>query len=96
MGQTERPRDDSLLRFDTTEYESPSIAIVMAVAKQAGVLPTDLEPLQCAVDTDALDSLVSPSRGNPSLVNCSIVFEYSGFQIQVHATGWGHLFELHE
>lgn len=42
---------------------SPSVAIVNAVAKAAGVDPLDLPPLYESVDTDALDNLFGKHDG---------------------------------
>lgn len=49
----------SPVRSSWTDSESPSIAVVEAVAAVTGREPTDLPPLADRLDTDALDGLVA-------------------------------------
>lgn len=44
------------------ENEAPSIAVVRALADFKGVDPVELDPLETAIDTDALDTLFRSER----------------------------------
>jgi len=53
----------------------PSVAVVEAVAREAGVRPVDLPPLYDTIDPDALDQLL-PTDG-PGLVR----FRYDDYDV---------------
>ncbi|MWV64819.1 hypothetical protein GRS48_08285 [Halorubrum sp. JWXQ-INN 858] len=71
----------------TGHAESPSQAVVEAVAEREGVDPTDLTvPLYDAVDPEALDAVVQEALkyDDPSF---RIEFRYYGYTISVSADG---------
>ncbi|MFD1599822.1 HalOD1 output domain-containing protein [Halobellus rarus] len=71
--------------YDSTR-DSTSLAIVAVVATALGEDPQALTPLQTAIDTDALDKLVTES--DTGLGTCgSISFRYDGFKITATSEG---------
>ena len=69
-------------RTDWTDYESPSTAVVVAVANATGADQRELAVLNDHIDGDALDALVTDS---PSTVEVS--FDYDGVGVTVSADG---------
>ena len=57
----------------------PSVALVEAVASEAGCHPVDLPPLYDTLDPDALDRLF-PLGGDGELVVC-----YQGYEVTLRA-----------
>lgn len=83
---------DSLRSFDLSASDCPSTAVVMAVAEQANVDPTEIEPLQTVIDTDAMNDLFRPSRSVPSRSG-TLQFEYLGYEVVLDAhKGEGYLY----
>jgi hypothetical protein len=67
---------------------SASIAVVEAVAQQAEVAPTELDPpLSEVIDTDALNSLCGPASKDGSNSRGRVVFQYIGYDITVRFDG---------
>jgi len=77
-----------------TQGELPE-RIVQAVAADADVSPTDLEPLHDVLDPDALANLFEPSRTAPRPTGW-VTFHYSGYEVVAHADGHVELTELDE
>ncbi|MFC5369042.1 HalOD1 output domain-containing protein [Salinirubrum litoreum] len=71
----------SSAHVDTTG--SPVASIVEAVAARDGVAPTDLPPLQDAIDHEVLDTLLETDDGARRHVR----FQYCGYEITVRADG---------
>jgi|AntRauMinimDraft_4_1070384.scaffolds.fasta_scaffold00018_7 hypothetical protein len=62
--------------------DSVSLAVVAIVAAVEDRSPTDLTPLQSAVDTDALQSLFQTPAGQPPTPT-STSFRYEGYEVTV-------------
>jgi hypothetical protein len=58
----------------------PSLRVVRAVAAAEGVDPTDLPPLNDAVDVDALDRLAGADGARPGV---EVRFAYAGRSVRV-------------
>lgn len=71
--------------FDPATDGEPSISIVNEVAAATGQDPAEMEPLATAVDTDALDALVSANGNREGMVHIS--FTYEGMDITVDSGG---------
>jgi hypothetical protein len=66
----------------TTDSDTPSVAIALAVAAREGVDPTELTPpLGEVVDPDALDALFD-GRDERSAER-SVTFDYQGYRVEV-------------
>ena len=65
--------------FWADQYESPSEAIVAAIATKERVMETSLPPLYNQIDPDALDTLVA-GQSNESI---QISFRYSGYTVRI-------------
>lgn len=62
----------------------PGIAVVAAVAEMRGVDPTDLDPLQHVIDTDALTELMRPRPRQEGFTRIS--FDYEGATVTIATT----------
>ncbi|OTF01686.1 HalOD1 output domain-containing protein [Halorubrum sp. SD683] len=88
---SEEPSPDSSPSLDdrrTVEYQwsgetTPSIAVVEAVAAATDRDPRKMPPIQRAVDTDALDALLTAGKGSSLRVS----FEYLDATVTVHPDG---------
>lgn len=69
--------------YDLDPGESPSVAVVSAVATSTGRPTTSLEPLSRTIDTDALNALVAHADSRA----VSVTFDYAGTTVTVDATG---------
>ena len=65
--------------FWANQYESPSEAIVAAIAAKESVTETSLPPLYSQIDPDALDTLVAGQTSD----DIQISFTYSGYTVQI-------------
>lgn len=74
----------SLRRATWTEDENPSAVVVELVAEVTGRAPTDLEPLQQSVDTDALNALFDSAEAS----QLDVTFTYEGLDVHVSDTGF--------
>lgn len=61
--------------------ESVSLKVIMGVAKQEDVDPTELPPLNYAVDADALDALFANKKEG----NIRVEFSYNGHEVQIES-----------
>lgn len=67
------------------ETTSPSAAVITALSAVVDADPTELAPLQYAVDVDALNALVSPNgRPRPDV---SVSFRTDGHAVTVRGDG---------
>lgn len=73
---------ESVHVYELDADESPSTGVVMAVAAVTGRPVESFEPLNEAIDTDALDSLVDPSSADP----VRVTFTYAGTTVIVDST----------
>ncbi|SDN20199.1 hypothetical protein SAMN04487949_3649 [Halogranum gelatinilyticum] len=71
-------------QFSTTD-EVASDAVISAVAAASDTDPLDMEPLYATVDTDALDSLVTPRRA--AIGDLHLTFEYQGYEVTASSCG---------
>jgi hypothetical protein len=69
--------------YDIDPDESPSEAVVRAVAALTDARPLDLEPLYDAVDPDHLDGLFGRAGDDTARTEHSITFTYGGREITV-------------
>jgi hypothetical protein len=65
--------------FWANQYESPSEAIVAAIAAKESVTETSLPPLYSQIDPDALDTLVAGQTSD----DIQISFTYSGYTVRI-------------
>lgn len=83
---TNRPEDPAAgpttIRHDWQQPDQPSVAIVEAVAAVTNHPVTELPPLQRAIDTDALDTLLT---GRTASVTIS--FQYADATVRVDGNG---------
>lgn len=80
--------DPRLPMSETYDWSAvtPTTAVVELVSTATGHEPTDLNVLQDAVDSDALNALVEPTQRNtPREFN--VTFEYHGYTVVVEQTG---------
>ncbi|WP_255196534.1 HalOD1 output domain-containing protein [Halorarius litoreus] len=66
---------------------APSIAVIEAVAIAADREPTALDPLHEAVDTDALNALLTPREKHPTDGITTVSFEFAGRTVTVQSNG---------
>jgi len=78
-------RDGSTIRH-RWESDQPNLAIVETVAAATGREPTDLPPLQGAVDTDALETVLTEGADEPA-EPIWVSFSYSGVHVTVGTDG---------
>jgi hypothetical protein len=69
-------------RDDWHQYESPTAAVVAAVAGLTGRTKSTLPPLYDAVDTEAVNELVTSGREGTR-----VAFSYVGTEVVVDAGG---------
>lgn len=62
--------------------------IVKTISKITNTNVLELQPLYETIDPEALDDLFSPVEGKAPRNVGSLTFEYEGYQIVVHASGW--------
>lgn len=84
---------NALVSFDCTTFESPSTAVVTAVAAASGVDPISIDPLYEVIDPDALNSIVATTDGASDSSSARIEFTYQDYRVLVKANGQGHLYE---
>ncbi|WP_199243707.1 HalOD1 output domain-containing protein [Haloplanus rallus] len=66
---------------------SPSVTVILVVAKITGQSATDLRPLHHVVDPDALDRIVRHRPSGPSRNERLVEFTYQGLTIQLSSGG---------
>jgi len=83
------PREDDIDRYrvDWTQAPSVSMAVVEAVADAEDVDPLDLEPLNDAIDPDALDSLFSQGGAPADGSVHEVSLQFNGCHVTVRDTG---------
>lgn len=92
--------EQSLCNFESFEYhddenafraiysrddESPSSAIISAVAVASDTDPLEMDPLHATVDPDALDVLLAPRRA--AVGDFHIALEYQGYEVAASSYG---------
>jgi hypothetical protein len=83
-----RSPPDRKLTYELDETESPSAAVVRAVASFTDSHEHDLEPLYEAVDPDALDALFEGGPDGETADGRSVRFRFAGCRVRVTwATG---------
>lgn len=93
MIHMERENASPVHSFDWTAFESPSHAVVMAVTGESDADPVEIEPINTAIDADALDSIFLPTFSSQRPPNSRIQFDYLGYRIVLNAHGRGYLYE---
>lgn len=79
--------------FDWTEFDSPSTAVITAVATNSDEDPTTIEPLNDVLDPDSLNSFLAVQGSAQHAPNESVEFEYQGYWIVIKANGQGYLYD---
>lgn len=74
-------------QVDWSSGGSPSNAVVRAVARSRDCSPTELDSLEEAVDTDALNALFAPRYDGTTRGSGSVSFSYSGRHVVVFSDG---------
>jgi len=77
---------------DESAAQSPSEAVVEALADAKGVDPLELDPLYDAIDPDALDALFDGAADGRR--QGRVEFRTAGYRVEVTATGRVHLTSL--
>lgn len=72
---------------DWDRSQSVSGAVVSCLAEYLDADPRDLDPLEHAVDTDALDSLFAPRANDHPRCQGEITFPFQGYSVTVRAEG---------
>jgi hypothetical protein len=90
----DKQKRDPVETFDWTEFDSPSTAVVTAVAEEAGVDPITIDPLYEVVDPDALDTIVASRSYLHGSPNASTEFTYHGYRVLIKANGRGYLYDV--
>lgn len=67
--------------YELNADESPSMAVVAAVAELTNQSAVEMEPLTETIDADALDKILESNAGNGSSV--TVTFNYYGYQITI-------------
>jgi hypothetical protein len=84
--ERDRGSDTYAFEWNGTDDRPLSAAIAYSVAEVDGTDPTELEPLNDTVDTDALDRLFGTSPGVPRDEGF-LVFQFAGYDVTVFADG---------
>lgn len=82
MTETQRPLIDV-----ETPTQTPSMAVVAAVADARGVDPLALEPLANSIDPEALDRLFEDTYGGQPRMVGRVTFEVAGCEVTVTRAG---------
>ena len=77
---------DSETALTAAERVSPAETIVTEIARREGVSPLSLPPLYDVLDSDVCDQLFQPGAESVG-TGRPITFEYSGYDVIVHADG---------
>lgn len=72
--------------FSWNTEGGPAIAVVETVAALTGQKPTEMEPLNSVLNTDALNSMFKPASHNSRLAG-SIEVEYEGCFVKISGDG---------
>ncbi|WP_435177437.1 HalOD1 output domain-containing protein [Halorussus sp. AFM4] len=79
---TDRQERSSRGTYEISAGESPSEAVVRAVAARTDTAPVDLDPLYDIVDPDHLDAMCGTDDG-ADRVESSVTFTFHGCQVSV-------------
>lgn len=82
------------IRYDSSEYESVTAAVVESVASTVGVDVLDLPPIHDTIDPDALDTLFEGTNPDVTRDGGMVSFSYGGCYVTVHASGYVDVEEL--
>ena len=72
--------------FDWNDVESVSMTVVETVAAVTGKRPTELDPLNHVVDTDAIETLFRPTSTSPRNAG-RLEFTYEGCVVTIKSAG---------
>lgn len=70
----------------TIGKETPSMAVVSAVADLTGTEPSELDPLYETIDPDALNSLFQGSQADGPHARGQVSFSVAGCKVVVHGS----------
>ncbi|MFD1589092.1 HalOD1 output domain-containing protein [Halorientalis brevis] len=71
--------------FDVT-VDTPSLAVISAIAAVTGVAITELDPLHGVIDPDALDKLWL-SSGTTERADSRVTFPFAGYDVSLSRDG---------
>lgn len=75
------------VRYEWSEPDCPSTAVIEAVAATTDREPTTMPPLYDHIDPDALDAIMTArTNGTSNAITAS--FAYGGVTVRVGSTGW--------
>jgi hypothetical protein len=77
---------DAAVRLDWTDFGKPSSGIVEAVSRATDERPTELPPLHDAVETDALNVLLTEDD-RATGVPFTVTFSYARYRVTATADG---------
>ena len=77
---------DPMVRLDWTDFGEPSSGIVEAVSRASDERPTELPPLHDAVETDALNVLLTEDDP-PTAGPVTVTFSYAQYRVTATADG---------
>lgn len=69
------------------------MAVVTTVSELADASTTDIQPLNEAIDADALDTVFGSRYGGRGGIDATVAFAYEGYWIEVSASGRGYVYE---
>lgn len=82
-GRTGSQSQEGELVYEIGPDETPSAAVVRAVASLTDTAMLELEPLYDVVDSKHLDGLVEESNEKRSSIESSVTFDFNGCEVTV-------------
>ena len=86
-GGSDPPRDTYVVRHDWDEDGSLSSTVITAVAAIRNVEPTDVDPLNEAVDPDALNTIFDNRRGGAERAGATLSIRLNECTVTIHGDG---------
>ncbi|WP_331234025.1 HalOD1 output domain-containing protein [Natronorarus salvus] len=83
---------DAVVTFDWRSFDSPSVAVAIAVAERSGEDPLDLTPLHEVIAPESLDDLFSRPSYSHEKLNGHVEFLYYDYRVVINANGRGYLY----
>lgn len=79
--------------FNWTGFDSPSTAVITAVAEESDEDPRTLDPLYEVIDPESLNSFLALQSSSERTPNGSVEFEYQDYWVVINATGRGYIYD---
>lgn len=93
IDDTQSDQDESvagstcMIRHEWGESDSPSTAVIEAVAAATNHDPTDMSPLYDHIDPDALDLLMTSQAADRANA-ITVAFIYENVAVRIDSRGW--------